>query len=466
MDYVLGVGINNYANCNNLENPVRDIENILDVLVNQYSFNHKNILTLFNEDATRERVINELENYTNLTPNDNLLIFYAGHGEYDSKIDLGYLLTQETIPLNKATYLEYTSIFNYLKAINTHHTLLVSDSCYSGSLFNNRNLTPNETKQRLDLIPSRWALTSGRLEPVLDGTPGKNSPFADSLIRNLRDCESTVISVTELTHLIKMDVASVVEQIPRGEPLAIKGHKGGELLFKRAIKTSIQVSSEETSQSSDQLTGIIEDYRAISNQLEKAENLKQVGTIKRLKEEKKYLDANFKDHLVNDFEIIVASMIQKEISNPSLIEEGISHRVVEIEKIKEQKNQAVRNQQYEKAADLRDLESKRLRDIEEYFDNFITINAINFSPDNLEEMYVKIDLWVKYSSVQYSSEKLLNLRGIFVDMYMLRILLENELVGKYKFSSIWKEKIDEIISALRKMRDDESKGAIFPLFSI
>mgnify|MGYP000942133318 FL=1 len=138
MNRILAIGIDNYQHCNNLNNAVRDIQNTIDIIINKYDFDPDGLTALFDEKATRENIINQFEALTDLTADDTLLILFAGHGEYNKKIDQGYLITNETVPSNKSTYLEYSSIYNYLKAIEARHILLISDSCFSGSLFEQR----------------------------------------------------------------------------------------------------------------------------------------------------------------------------------------------------------------------------------------------------------------------------------------------------------------------------------------
>lgn len=199
-NHLLGIGIDKYQKCNPLSNPVKDINNIVEILITNYDFDKANINLLTDENATSEKIINSLESLIDSqTITDNLLILFAGHGEYDNLLELGYLLPVEAVPYSKSTYLPYTTIFNYIKALKSHHILLISDSCFSGSIFNSRS--PIVTaKDKLDRIPSKWAITSGRIEPVSDGKPGNNSPFALSLINNLANNNEAELGVSELTN--------------------------------------------------------------------------------------------------------------------------------------------------------------------------------------------------------------------------------------------------------------------------
>ena len=63
----------------NLQNPVKDANELKEILQNQYTFNEVNIDTLYNR--SREDIMQTIVQRCNtLTSNDNLIIFYAGHG--------------------------------------------------------------------------------------------------------------------------------------------------------------------------------------------------------------------------------------------------------------------------------------------------------------------------------------------------------------------------------------------------
>src|SRR5690606_6386711 len=138
------------------------------------------------------------------------------------------------------------------------------------------------SKEKLDKIPSKWAITSGRIEPVSDGEPGKNSPFAEALIKTLND-NSTSLSITNLSNKIVSEVAGKVEQIKRGEPLQSYGHKVGEFIFtrKKSSTKSKPTKSKDFSER-EELLKLIEANYEIEEKIEEAENENKTGTIRRL----------------------------------------------------------------------------------------------------------------------------------------------------------------------------------------
>ena len=87
--YALVIGNNNYEfDFDPLKTAVNDAVEIADILENKYGFE----VTL-SLNATRETIYKELKILSKvLKENDNLLIYYAGHGELDEEENRGYWL--------------------------------------------------------------------------------------------------------------------------------------------------------------------------------------------------------------------------------------------------------------------------------------------------------------------------------------------------------------------------------------
>jgi len=123
-------------------------------------------------------------------------------------------------------------VIDFLRNFKARHVFGIVDSCFSAALFAQRG--PEEVTQRQYSIPSRWLLTSGRLETVSDGRPGKHSPFAESLQQQLRHQEEPALWGSELCRTVLQGMSyNSNKQMPRGEPLQETGHQGGEFVFFR-----------------------------------------------------------------------------------------------------------------------------------------------------------------------------------------------------------------------------------------
>lgn len=228
-NYLYAIAIDEYEHCPKLYNAVKDANDLVQVLSEQYYFEEANIITLFNEQATESNIIHNFRDIArSLTPQDNLVIFFSGHGEFDEVFKEGYWVPVGAKRGALEDYVPNSKIRTILNAISSHHTFLISDSCFSGTLFAGQS--KDVAAQRLERDPSRWGLTAGRNEIVDDGKPGSNSPFADSLIYHLKTNDKP-LGVMELCQKVIEEVVANAQQTPRGEPLKVDGHRGGQFYF-------------------------------------------------------------------------------------------------------------------------------------------------------------------------------------------------------------------------------------------
>ncbi|MEM9896417.1 MAG: caspase family protein [Bacteroidota bacterium] len=227
-NYLLLIGINTYQYWNKLHNAVKDCEDLAHTLTAYYHFEKENVITLYNDEATRENILETFEHLQEaISEDDNLLIYYAGHGYYDTYSQLGYWVPAEA-RLNKIPdFIRNSTIHDYLRTIGTQHTLLIADACYAGSLFAAYRGTLDENSR------SRWAFTSGDIEKVWDGQPGQNSPFASYLINYLKDNRKAKLPADELIKNVRGLVQRNTAQTPQGSPLKQAGDAGGVFVFYR-----------------------------------------------------------------------------------------------------------------------------------------------------------------------------------------------------------------------------------------
>lgn len=89
--YALIIGINNYDEWPVLKNTVNDAAALQDVLIRRYGFLPGNILLRTDKAATWNTLMNDLRCMAGgLSENDNLLVYFSGHGELDSVSRDGY----------------------------------------------------------------------------------------------------------------------------------------------------------------------------------------------------------------------------------------------------------------------------------------------------------------------------------------------------------------------------------------
>lgn len=183
--YALIIGVQQYADpsINDLDFPVTDSKKFMDVLTEKYTFPKENITFL--ENPNRTKIIQTLSDLKKkIKNNDNLLIFYAGHGLWDEDLQQGFWLPSNANHSDPAEWLPNSTIRDYIKGIKSKHTLLIADACFSGGIFKSRDAFVNASLSIIETYksPSRRAITSGALKAVPD-----KSVFVEYLIKKLEE---------------------------------------------------------------------------------------------------------------------------------------------------------------------------------------------------------------------------------------------------------------------------------------
>lgn len=228
-NYLIVIGINNYKSWPPLFNAVSDADSLKRVLVRNYRFEKENVTMLLDSNATHANIYRALRSHIEkISSQDNLMIYYSGHGYFDKLLNEGYWVPIDAEKNETSSYIPNADILKMIQNINSQHTFLVADACFSGSLFAS---TTRGYSDQVEKYKSRWGLASGRLEVVSDGVQGKNSPFAQSFIEFLAVNKQPKVSVSDLIYFVKKRVADLNEQTPLGNPLKGVGDEGGEFVF-------------------------------------------------------------------------------------------------------------------------------------------------------------------------------------------------------------------------------------------
>ncbi|MFT5443976.1 MAG: TPR repeat protein [Myxococcota bacterium] len=238
--YALVIGNNDYGKLPKLETAIEDATAVGQVLDQRYGFKVTNLI-----NANRYEILSALnELRAKLTEDDNLLIYYAGHGELDKVNMRGHWLPVDAEPGSSANWISNIALTDILNTMNARHVMVVADSCYSGALTRSSlarleaGLTTEarESWQRAMVQKrSRTALTSGGIAPVLDAGGGKHSIFAKAFIDTL-SANADVIEGQRLFQELSAQVtwaaeAKNFEQIPQYAPIKFAGHESGEFFF-------------------------------------------------------------------------------------------------------------------------------------------------------------------------------------------------------------------------------------------
>jgi WD40 repeat protein len=234
--YALIIGIDKYKGAwTSLVNAVNDAKAIEKTLKLSYKFDQ--FKALYNEQANREAIIRELEwLVANAKENDNVFIYYSGHGEYKKELSKGYWVPVDAETQSTSKYISNSDIQTYINGIKSKHTLLVSDACFSGDIFRGNTLSvPFEESEKyyreVHSLPSRQALTSGGLEPVMDGGKDGHSVFAYYFLKSLESNQSKYLDISQIYTKVKIPVINNSDQTPKLSPIKNSGDEGGQFIF-------------------------------------------------------------------------------------------------------------------------------------------------------------------------------------------------------------------------------------------
>ncbi len=227
--HALVIGINDYKHLPRLKTAVNDARAISKLLEKNYGFKVQRLI-----NPNRSEIIYSLSKLRRtMTRNDNLLIYYAGHGWLDKQAQEGYWLPVDASQENEANWVSNSTITANIRALTAKHIMVIADSCYSGKLTRGihiKHKTPDYLT-RMSGKTTRVVLASGGLEPVEDsGGRDNHSVFAAALLSTLKSNKS-VIDGTELFSKIKRPVMVNTDQTPEYGDIRKTGHDGGDFLF-------------------------------------------------------------------------------------------------------------------------------------------------------------------------------------------------------------------------------------------
>ncbi|HMJ67302.1 MAG TPA: caspase family protein [Cyclobacteriaceae bacterium] len=233
--YALIIGVSEYKNAGarlvSLDQPAKDAERLYSILLEKYSFSKETVTLLKN--PTSEDIINGFEHLAeSATEKDNVLIFYAGHGSYDKVKGFGYWLPSDAKPDSRSAWISNSVIKDYIGAIKAKHTLLITDACFSGSIFKSRSF--ESSRMRINEMyrdKSRKAMTSGNLTEVPD-----KSVFLKFFLKTLDENPDPFMPSSVLFNRIYEPILNNANTTPQFGVVQGAGDEGGDFLFFKKLK--------------------------------------------------------------------------------------------------------------------------------------------------------------------------------------------------------------------------------------
>ncbi len=228
-NYALLIAVEEYQDSLivSLNEPLRDATALKEVLVEKYTFEPEFVMVLAN--PTFEDINVAFDNLSHkITANDNLLIFYAGHGYFDEKTNIGYWMPADAQEKNRAKWFRNSALVENIGAINSKHTLLIADACFSGGIFKTRAPFDNGNLDISKMMKSasRKAMTSGSLTTVPD-----KSVFMKYLLKALHENENQFLPSEDLFDVVRLAMKNNITTRPLYGEIQNVGDEGGNFVF-------------------------------------------------------------------------------------------------------------------------------------------------------------------------------------------------------------------------------------------
>lgn len=227
------VGIDNYVDerIPSLENARRDVDAVARVLEQRLGYE-----TLIVRDAGREAMVGLLNRLAlQVRPQDSVVVYYAGHGTVVDGTNQGYWIPATADAERPETWISNRDISKLLGSLRAQQVVLISDSCFSGSLVGDKRIQAGSTTDARLMLQRRATvvMSSGGDEPVADGATGGHSPFSSSLMATLQGLDNWRVG-GNVFDKVRDDVTKRLPQTPRYGPARDARHaEGADYLFEQ-----------------------------------------------------------------------------------------------------------------------------------------------------------------------------------------------------------------------------------------
>jgi len=238
--WALVVANQGYRHWPKLDTPLADARAVAEQLRQRFGYEVQLL-----QDANRQQMLAALSALrVKAGPQDQVVVYYAGHGQMDTVTARGYWIPVDGDATDLSQWVSVIDVSDQLSAMQARHVMVIADACYSGTL--TRSLLPrvdqalSDAQRRAPLQfmstqRARVALTSGGLEPVVDGGSVEHSLFARSLLDVLAQVKGPV-AAQELHDAVSARFAYLgrrmqIKQQPHYAPIGFAGHEAGDFVL-------------------------------------------------------------------------------------------------------------------------------------------------------------------------------------------------------------------------------------------
>lgn len=179
------------------------------------------------------RALNKVSDETG--SRDSVMVYYAGHGYQTEDTKAGYWIPSDGSSKDPSKWISNADISRLLTNIPAKQMMLVSDSCFSGTLASEQKAAPGAMGKNVQEILGKRSvivMSSGGEEPVLDEGKDGHSVFSWHLMDKIGKVEQYKNGI-EVFDAVRDGVAKDgIPQVPLYGASVSAGHMaGGEYLF-------------------------------------------------------------------------------------------------------------------------------------------------------------------------------------------------------------------------------------------
>lgn len=246
--YALLIGVSDYtAGWPDLESIPRELDAVKAMLKDQ---GFQVVKHLNPDSLTLERAFNDFIADYGLKPDNRLLFFFAGHGHTRKQGTKGYLVpTDAPVPdkdergfVRKA--LSMIQVMTFAREIEARHALFLFDSCFSGTIFESRNLPPPPQISRAVAEPVRQFITAGGAGETVPSRSVFTPAFIDALRYRKGDLNGDgYITGSELGVYLNAEVPQYVSQVPQFGKIREYDLAQGDFVFEVGRATTIPTTT-------------------------------------------------------------------------------------------------------------------------------------------------------------------------------------------------------------------------------
>ena len=235
--HALVIGVQHYTSYDPLKTPLDDAKAVARVLADRYGFQTTTLL-----DADFSTIVGGIVDLsTRIGPDDNVLIYFAGHGVLNAA-QRGFWLPLDAQKAERSPALPTDTLAEFLAMFKARSVLVIADSCFGSALSTAVGSYTGGPAEYADGIPrgylerkARYVLSSGGLSPVLDQGSDGHSVFASVLLKVLTE-NDRILTQTGLERALSTPVQegakrSGVEQVPQLKKVREAGDAGGAFFF-------------------------------------------------------------------------------------------------------------------------------------------------------------------------------------------------------------------------------------------